>query len=303
MYYSVMLLCILRRFVSLLRTCCSSKHATSTASSCTGQRSHYAYLYISGIHRSGEQGSQGGRQQNEVAIACMPAYPPLDKVRGRPVLHLQGWCLCMRWSTNEVISVGKVMLEDAIILVVGDIALDKLLGGHFYYCHLHMPPCPHELPLLLLSLSLSQSITVPLQGFLNAIVYGWTRNDFVHAVRPDHVNVNNADNKLYKEQISDPSGAYHDSTVESENLHARADRDMLFSIPEHWKQWDFLLLNVPPAFYHKETTLQLLRFSRPVRKFERREEGAKWLKGHGLQSWSNTLVYAGILAHFHNTLC
>lgn len=31
-----------------------------------------------------------------------------------------------------------------------------------------------------LSLSLSlQSITLPLQGFLNAIVYGWTRDDFI----------------------------------------------------------------------------------------------------------------------------
>ena len=27
-----------------------------------------------------------------------------------------------------------------------------------------------------------QSITLPLQGFLNAIVYGWTRDDFVHKV-------------------------------------------------------------------------------------------------------------------------
>lgn len=27
-----------------------------------------------------------------------------------------------------------------------------------------------------------QSITIPLQGFLNAIVYGWTREDFVQAV-------------------------------------------------------------------------------------------------------------------------
>ena len=27
---------------------------------------------------------------------------------------------------------------------------------------------------------LTQSITVPLQGFLNAIVYGWTRDDFLN---------------------------------------------------------------------------------------------------------------------------
>lgn len=28
-----------------------------------------------------------------------------------------------------------------------------------------------------------QSITVPLQGFVNAMIYGWTREDFVQAVR------------------------------------------------------------------------------------------------------------------------
>lgn len=27
-----------------------------------------------------------------------------------------------------------------------------------------------------------QSVTLPLQGFLNAIVYGWTREDFVNAL-------------------------------------------------------------------------------------------------------------------------
>ena len=28
----------------------------------------------------------------------------------------------------------------------------------------------------------TQSITVPLQGFLNAIVYGWTREDFLYVM-------------------------------------------------------------------------------------------------------------------------
>ena len=28
----------------------------------------------------------------------------------------------------------------------------------------------------------TQSITVPLQGFLNALVYGWTREDFLHVI-------------------------------------------------------------------------------------------------------------------------
>ena len=36
-----------------------------------------------------------------------------------------------------------------------------------------------ELPL---SVACIQSITVPLQGFLNAIVYGWTRENFLHVM-------------------------------------------------------------------------------------------------------------------------
>ena len=28
----------------------------------------------------------------------------------------------------------------------------------------------------------TQSVTVPAQGFLNALVYGWTREDFVHTI-------------------------------------------------------------------------------------------------------------------------
>ena len=30
--------------------------------------------------------------------------------------------------------------------------------------------------------ALMQSLTLPMQGFMNAIVYGWTREDFVHAL-------------------------------------------------------------------------------------------------------------------------
>ncbi|CAI8054988.1 hypothetical protein GBAR_LOCUS30007, partial [Geodia barretti] len=34
----------------------------------------------------------------------------------------------------------------------------------------------------LLAVFLLQSVTVPLQGFLNAIVYGWTRGDFLQVM-------------------------------------------------------------------------------------------------------------------------
>lgn len=89
-----------------------------------------------------------------------------------------------------------------------------------------------------------QSITIPLQGFLNAIVYGWTRQDFITAVRSNTVNVRNEDNRLFNEQAaaqSDSYGSVADSRllVNSSNegggsLYGRslAGRDLLFSIPE-----------------------------------------------------------------------
>ena len=33
-----------------------------------------------------------------------------------------------------------------------------------------------------------QSVSVPLQGFLNAIVYGWTREDFIQVIRPNPIS-------------------------------------------------------------------------------------------------------------------
>ena len=35
---------------------------------------------------------------------------------------------------------------------------------------------------ILVLMSLYQSLTLPLQGFMNAIVYGWTREDFVQTI-------------------------------------------------------------------------------------------------------------------------
>lgn len=87
-----------------------------------------------------------------------------------------------------------------------------------------------------------QSITVPLQGFLNAIVYGWTREDFVQAVRSDSVNVQNQDDRLYREQGGSlASSATHmlssTRTERGDGLYNRSyatstQGDLLFSIPE-----------------------------------------------------------------------
>ena len=51
--------------------------------------------------------------------------------------------------------------------------------------------------------SLIQSLTVPLQGFLNAIVYGWTKEDFLDAMAI----------KDQEEASSDDGGGMEDSVI------------------------------------------------------------------------------------------
>ena len=52
---------------------------------------------------------------------------------------------------------------------------------------------------VLVLMSLYQSLTLPLQGFMNAIVYGWTREDFVQTIA-----INNMTEEMNSDvQISD----------------------------------------------------------------------------------------------------
>ena len=88
-------------------------------------------------------------------------------------------------------------------------------------------------------------MTVPFQGFLNAIVYGWTREDFLQVVRSSTVNAENEDDKLFRDQdsgsLSSAGTRLLGSTNSSEPPHREgvssksygASRDYLFSIPEH----------------------------------------------------------------------
>ena len=68
-------------------------------------------------------------------------------------------------------------------------------------------------------------MTVPLQGFLNAIVYGWTREDFLYVMastaRNEKINNNGSRTMVDDEESSD----FEDSTVltESENSIYRND--------------------------------------------------------------------------------
>ncbi len=63
----------------------------------------------------------------------------------------------------------------------------------------HSPPHHIEvLPLYIL-----QSVTVPLQGFLNAIVYGWTREDFVNVMAPKDLVVKVDQEELVRDRMDD----------------------------------------------------------------------------------------------------
>lgn len=48
--------------------------------------------------------------------------------------------------------------------------------------HIHTGPEKDHLSPFVMTIFTFQSITVPLQGFLNALVYGWTRQDFIYSV-------------------------------------------------------------------------------------------------------------------------
>ena len=75
-----------------------------------------------------------------------------------------------------------------------------------------------------------QSITVPLQGFLNAIVYGWTREDFLYIMASTSrisplkdPQINDIDN--YKSNdpgaMSDLDSSYYESDAEQVTFRSR----------------------------------------------------------------------------------
>lgn len=70
----------------------------------------------------------------------------------------------------------------------------QYLHAQAYWNHIQPLPLPP---------SSIQSLTVPLQGFLNAIVYGWTKEDFIDAVAI----------KDQEEASSDDGGGMEDSVT------------------------------------------------------------------------------------------
>ena len=73
----------------------------------------------------------------------------------------------------------------------------------------------------------TQSISVPLQGFLNAIVYGWTREDFVKAISGISHDQSDETTPIYRstlrhdDRTNDPalliSGEDHEADGEAED--------------------------------------------------------------------------------------
>lgn len=90
------------------------------------------------------------------------------------------------------------------------------------------------LPLFVLLMYLGQSVTVPLQGFLNAIVYGWTRSDFIQAVRSDSNNIQNQETNGEQMSSSETSNLFSNPTADGDSFPSKSwvSREILSSIPE-----------------------------------------------------------------------
>ena len=74
-----------------------------------------------------------------------------------------------------------------------------------------------------------QSITVPLQGFLNAIVYGWTREDFLYIMvsssRQEH-STNFSSNYINAAEISDhDESTFFENSEQFYSPHSRSRQD------------------------------------------------------------------------------
>ena len=78
------------------------------------------------------------------------------------------------------------------------------------------------------SSSSSQSLTAPLQGFLNAVVYGWTRDDFVRG-RDKHRKV--ARDGRRASLVSSISGDDDNSTLVDSGVFERRDGSPVASRP------------------------------------------------------------------------
>lgn len=82
---------------------------------------------------------------------------------------------------------------------------------------------------------------MPLQGFLNALVYGWTREDFLHVIvrtrnDPFSVDANNINSPLVQSTNEDDYRgdvfANNSEMVSSTEEHEQFDRDPLYTLTE-----------------------------------------------------------------------
>ena len=87
-----------------------------------------------------------------------------------------------------------------------------------------------------------QSVTVPLQGFLNALVYGWTREDFLHVIvrsRNDMFSVDSDRNNNFNSPLGQSTNDDHEvffsnnsELISSMDEQEEFDRGPLYTLPE-----------------------------------------------------------------------
>ena len=78
---------------------------------------------------------------------------------------------------------------------------------HCYTCRMNLAIWHLSAPLMMLFSLYIQAVTLPIQGFFNAIAYGWTRDDFINAIslklEEEHDNMVDNDSNLPPEEMEE----------------------------------------------------------------------------------------------------
>lgn len=90
-----------------------------------------------------------------------------------------------------------------------------------------------QIPSYFLAIYILQSISLPIQGFLNAIVYGWTRDDFIQVMVHTTNNRRNSDVLMQLEEEEEVrSQGIEESMLDQERMFINSQEDKLSSETE-----------------------------------------------------------------------
>lgn len=82
-----------------------------------------------------------------------------------------------------------------------------------------------------------QSFIVPMQGFLNAIVYGWTREDFAQLLAFRSTNLDGWDVEVEDDEHNDASAPHSESQVRYQSSLTRSEAEENSIVPDDSALW------------------------------------------------------------------